>query len=66
LSALRWWLTQIRCAAYLLVFRRLTAGTKAEEGLKSRGWRLSPIIAKDEFIQINLELITTDAVMGSE
>jgi hypothetical protein len=40
--------------------------TKAEEGLKSRGWRLSPIVAKDEFIQINLELITTDAVMGSE
>jgi hypothetical protein len=39
---------------------------RVEEGLETGGWRLSPIVAKDEFIQINLELIATDAVIISE
>jgi hypothetical protein len=34
--------------------------------LERRRWRLAPIMAEYEFIEVNLELITTDTVMGSE
>ena len=37
-----------------------------EEGLERRRWRLAPIMAEYEFVEVNLELITTDTVMGSE
>ncbi len=39
---------------------------EAEQRLERRHRRLSSIMAKHEFIQIDLELITTDAVMGSD
>jgi hypothetical protein len=34
--------------------------------LECRRWRLAPIMAEYEFIEVNLELITIDTVMGSE
>jgi hypothetical protein len=40
--------------------------SKAEQCLERRHWRLPPIVTKDEFVQVNLELITADTVVSSE
>ena len=42
------------------------SGSKSEQRLERRHRRFPPIVTKYEFIQINLELITADTVMGSE
>jgi hypothetical protein len=57
---------KVRCPAYLLIGRGLTSGSETEQGLE-RGHRLPPaIVTKDEFVEINLELITAYAVIGSD
>ena len=57
---------KVRCPAYLLVGRGLASGSETEQGLE-RGHRLPPaIMAKDEFVEINLELITAHAMIGSD
>ena len=53
-------------APHLLIGRGFVAGPETEQGLE-RGHRLlAPIMAKDEFIKISLEMIAAYAVMGSE
>jgi hypothetical protein len=44
----------------------LVLSSKSEQRLECRHRRLPPIVTKYEFIEINLELITADAVMSSE
>src|SRR5712691_554169 len=57
---------KVRCPAYLLIGRGLSCGSETEQGLE-RGHRLPPaIMAKDEFVEINLKLITAHAVIGSD
>ena len=41
-------------------------GPETEQGLERRHRLLAPIMAKDEFIKISLELMAAHAVMGSE
>src|ERR1039458_6395321 len=46
--------------------RGLPSGAETEQGLE-RGHRLPPaIMAKDEFVEINLKLITAHAVISSD
>src|SRR4029077_9996752 len=62
------WLNGLEvCAApYLLICGRLAPGSETEQGLE-RGHGLSaPIVAKDEFIKINLKVIAAHAVIGSD
>jgi hypothetical protein len=40
-------------------------GSETQQGLESRHRLLAPIMAKDEFIKISLELMAAYAVMGS-
>ena len=53
-------------ASHLLIGRGLVPGPETEQGLERRHRLLAPIMAKDEFIKISLELIAAYAVMGSE
>ena len=55
---------KVQCPAYLLIGRGLASGSETERGLE-RGHRLPPaIMAKDEFVEINLKLITAHAVIS--
>jgi hypothetical protein len=55
------------CAApYLLIFGRLAPGPETEQGLERGHGLPAPIVAKDEFIKINLKLIAAHAVIGSD
>ena len=57
---------KVRCSAYLLIGRGLASGSETEQGLE-RGHRQPPaIMAKDEFVEINLKLIPAYAVIGSD
>ena len=57
---------KVRCPTYLLIGRGLATGSETEQGLE-RGHRLPPaIMAKDEFVEINLKLIAAHAVIGSD
>src|SRR5215470_4156061 len=51
---------------YLLIRRRLTRSPETEQGLEGGHWLPAPIVAKDEFIDINLELSAAHTVMGSD
>ena len=51
---------------HLFVGRGLVLGSESQQGLESRHRLLAPIMAKDEFIKISLELMATHAVMRSE
>ena len=52
------------CAApYLLICGRLAPGTETEQGLERGHGLPAPIVAKDEFIKINLKLIGAHAVI---
>ena len=55
------------CAApYLLICGRLAPGPESKQGLE-RGHGLPPtIVAKDKFVEINLQLIAAHAVVGSD
>ena len=53
-------------SSHLLVGRGLVLGSESQQGLESRHRLLAPIMAKDEFIKISLELMAAHAVMGSE
>ena len=56
---------KIRGTPDLLISSRFAPGAEAEQGLE-RSHRLPPaIVAKDEFIEINLELIAAHAMIGS-
>lgn len=56
---------KVRCPTYLLIGRGLATGSETEQG-RERGHRLPPaIMAKDEFVEINLKLIAAHAVIGS-
>ena len=56
---------EILRAAYEVIGCRGAPSSKAEEGLE-RGHGLPPaIVAKDEFIEVNLELTAAHAVIGS-
>ena len=55
------------CAApYPPICGRLAPGPETEQGLERGHGLLAPIVAKDEFIKINLKLIATHAVIGSD
>src|ERR1700746_727507 len=55
------------CAApYLLIGGRLASGPETEQGLERGHGLPAPIVAKDEFIKINLKLIAAYAVIGSD
>src|SRR5258705_13229886 len=55
------------CAApYLLICGRLAPGSETEQGLERGHGLPAPIVAKDEFIKINLKLIAAHAVIGSD
>jgi hypothetical protein len=49
---------------YELIRRGFRIGPKAEQSLKRRHWL--PIVAKEEFIEVDLELSRAHAVMGAE
>ena len=53
-------------SSHLLIGPRLVFGSQSQQGLKRRHRLLAPIMAKDEFIKISLELMPAHAVMGSE
>ena len=58
-------LRKVGRATYLFVGRGFMPGSEAEQGLE-RGHGYSPtIVAKDEFVEINLELIAAHTVVGS-
>ena len=46
--------------------RRLVTGSEAEQGLERGHGQLPAIVAKDEFVEVNLELIAADTVVGSD
>ena len=49
------------------VSRRRSAGrAKPEQGLKRRHGCLSPVMAKDEFVKVDLQLMAADAVVRSD
>ena len=55
------------CAApYLLICGRLAPGPETEQGLERGHGLPAPIVAKDEFIKINLKLIAAHAVIGCD
>src|ERR1700736_1278700 len=55
------------CAApYLLICSRLAPGPETEQGLERGHGLPASIVAKDEFIKINLKLIAAHAVIGSD
>ena len=55
------------CAApYLLIGGRLPSAPETEQGLKRGHGLPPPIVAKDEFIKINLKLIAAHVVIGSD
>ena len=49
-----------------LICGRLASGSEAEQGLERGHGLPAPIVAKDEFIKVNLELIAAHAVIGSD
>jgi hypothetical protein len=59
-------LAQVGCTPYLFIFCGFMSSSKSEQRLERRHRRLSPIVTKYEFVQVHLELITADTVMGSE
>jgi hypothetical protein len=54
------------CATYELIRRGFTTGPEAEQGLKGSHRLVAPIVAKDKFIEVDLKLSRTHAVMGSD
>jgi hypothetical protein len=67
-----WWsglgrrLREIRSTPYLVVGCGLVTGSEAEKSLE-RGHRLlSPVMAKNELVQINLQLIAAHAMAGAD
>ena len=53
-------------APYLLICGRLVPGPETEQGLERGHGLPAPIVAKDEFIKINLKLIAAHAVIDSD
>src|SRR3977135_1173610 len=55
------------CAApYRLICGRLAPGPETEQGLERGHGLPAPIVAKDEFIKINLELVGAHDARGSD
>ena len=50
----------------MLIGGRLASGPETEQGLKRGHGLPAPIVAKDEFIKINLKLIAAHAVISSD
>ena len=59
-------LREVSSTAYPVVGRGLTARSEAKQALEGGHGLPSTIVAKDEFIEINLELFTTHTVIGSD
>src|SRR5271166_5716829 len=59
-------LTQIACATNEFAGCRPTRGPEAEQGLERSHRGLAPVVAEDEFIEINLQLMAPDAVVGPD
>ena len=57
---------KIDCAAYLLIRRWLATGSQTEQSLECPHGLFATIVAKDKFVQINRELRSAHAVMGSD
>jgi len=57
---------KIRGSTYLHVVRRLAASSEAEQGLERGHGKSPPIVAKDEFIEVDLKLLATHAVIGPD
>ncbi len=57
---------KVRGATYLVVGCGLVVGSEAEECLERDHGEPPAIMAKDEFIEVDLELITAHAVVGSD
>src|SRR5439155_21944444 len=55
---------KVRCTAYLLVICRFAPGPEAEQCLERGHGQAPAIVAKDEFIELNCELVTAYAMMG--
>ncbi len=56
---------QILRAPYPLVGCGFVSGSEAQQCLKSGHWMLAPIMARNKFIEVSLQLIATHAVIGS-
>ena len=57
---------KVRAAPYLLICGRRAPGSETEQGLERGHGLPAPIVPKDKFIKINLKLIATHAVIGSD
>src|ERR1700720_193024 len=57
---------EIRRATYLLIGRGFLPGSEAEERLERGHGLLPPVVAKDEFVEIDLELIAAHTVISSD
>jgi len=51
---------------YVLIIYRLPSRPKTQQSLERGHWLTAPIVAKDEFIEVNLELIAAYPVIGSD
>lgn len=59
-------LTQILSAANDVSRRRTTRGPKTEQCLKRGHGGFPPVMAEDEFIEVDLQLVAPDAVVGPD
>ena len=59
-------MVKIFCPANLLVRSRFSTSSKAKKGLKCRGWRFAPVVPKDEFVEVDLELRLAHSVIGAD
>ena len=57
---------KIRRATYLLVGCGFLPGSEAEERLERCHGLLPPVVAKDEFVEIDLELIAAHTMISSD
>src|SRR5260370_30329136 len=53
-------------ATYLLIGRGFLCGSAGEQRLERRHGLLPPVVAKDEFVEIDLELIAAHTVISSD
>lgn len=59
-------LGKIPCAPYLLIMRGLTPSPESKQRLEGSHGQPATVVAKNEFIEINLKLLATHAMIGSD
>ena len=57
---------KVLCAAYAVVRCWDRAGSEAEQSLECRHGLLSPVMTKNELVQIDLQLVATHAVIRAD